>query len=101
MPKEYEVSYLSLAENDLVEILDYISTQSKSAAIAFLDNLDRSVTRLKKFPEIGSRPKDDRLQKLGYRIIIVDDYLVFYVVKEKEVEIRRIIHGRRRYEFLI
>ena len=101
MPKKYEVTYLSLAENDLKEILDYLSTQSKSAAITFLDNLDRSVTRLNNFPEIGSIPKDDRLQKLGYRIIIVDDYLVFYVVKEKEVEFRRIIHGRRRYEFLI
>ena len=36
-----------------------------------------------------------------YVFCFVDDYLVFYVVKEKEVEIRRIIHGRRRYEFLI
>ncbi|MEW5814500.1 MAG: type II toxin-antitoxin system Phd/YefM family antitoxin [Spirochaetota bacterium] len=32
-----------------------------------------SVARLKDFPEIGSIPKDDRLQKLGYRILSVDD----------------------------
>jgi len=87
MPKKHEVTYLSVAENDLIEILNYLSAQSKSAAITFLDNLDQNVARLKDFPEIGSIPKDIRLQKPGYRILIVDDYLVFCVAKEKEVEI--------------
>ena len=42
-----------------------------------------------------------KLKKLGYRILIVEKYLVFYVVKNKTVQIRRIIHGARRYDFLI
>jgi len=33
--------------------------------------------------------------------LVVDKYLVFYVVKSKTVQIRRVIHGARQYEFLI
>jgi plasmid stabilization system protein ParE len=32
---------------------------------------------------------------------MVHNYLVFYVVNGNQVEIRRILHGRRRYEFLL
>jgi plasmid stabilization system protein ParE len=46
-------------------------------------------------------PKDDRLKKLGYRMLIVGKYLVFYVVKANTVQIRRIIHGARQYSFLL
>lgn len=48
-------------------------------------------------------PKDNLLQYKGYRILIIQSYLVFYVIKENflEVEIRRIIHGKRKYVFLL
>ena len=51
--------------------------------------------------EIGVIPKDARLKKLGYRILIIGKYLVFYVVKTNTVQIRRIIHGARQYRFLL
>jgi hypothetical protein len=37
---------------------------------------------------------------MGYRMLVVDKYLVFYVVK-KIIQIRRVIHGARRYSFLL
>ncbi|NIM11580.1 MAG: type II toxin-antitoxin system RelE/ParE family toxin [Candidatus Aminicenantes bacterium] len=35
-------------------------------------------------------------------MLVVDKYLVFYVVKDqsKTVQIRRILHGARKYDFL-
>jgi len=33
--------------------------------------------------------------------LVIGNYLVFYVIKGKTVEIRRILHGQRRYDFLI
>jgi len=53
------------------------------------------------FPECSAIPKDERLQKQGYRMLIIGNYLVFYVIEEGVVEIRRIIHGSRKYSFLL
>jgi toxin ParE1/3/4 len=50
---------------------------------------------------LGSVPKDERLQRLGYRMLIVSKYLVFYVIKGEVVQIRRILHGSRQYQFLL
>jgi len=52
-------------------------------------------------PELGVIPKDERLQRLGYRMLIVDNYLVLYIVQHKTTQIRRILHGTRQYRFLM
>ena len=56
---------------------------------------------LEDFPFIGINPRDIRLQRLNYRILVVTSYLVFYVVMDDFVEIRRILHGNRKYQFLL
>jgi hypothetical protein len=33
--------------------------------------------------------------------LVVDKYLVIYVLKSKKVQIRRVIHGARKYSFLL
>ena len=96
-----KIRYLSTAQKDLDEIFDYIVRDKPSAAISMLEKFDRSISRLADNPEIGVVPKDDRLDKLGYRMLIVEKYLVFYIVKAKTVQIRRIIHGARKYGFLL
>jgi len=65
------------------------------------DTEPQSPSHLASNPFLGVIPKDERLKKLGYRMLIVDKYLVFFVVKTKTVQIRRIIHGARRYGFLL
>ena len=101
MIKLYEIRYLSTAEKDMVDIFKYIMKDNPLAAASQLDKFDRSISHLELNPFIGKIPNDDRLKKLGYRILIVEKYLVFYVAKNKTVQIRRIIHGARRYDFLI
>ncbi len=101
MSEPYEIRYLSTAEKDLIDIFEYIKKDNPSAAISQLEKLDKSVSQLALNPFLGVTPKDERLKKLGYRILIVDKYLVFYVVKTGTVQIRRIIHGARRYSFLL
>ena len=100
MEKKYKIEYLPSSAKDLTEIVDYIKIDSPQSALNFLDKIDESISRLEQFPFIGVIPKDIRLQSLGYRILIIDNYLVFYVVFDDIVEIRRIISGKRKYEFL-
>jgi toxin ParE1/3/4 len=97
----YKIRYLFTAENDLDDIFDYIMKDNPSAAVSLLEKFDHSISQLAVNPEIGVVPKDDRLKQLGYRMLIVGKYLVFYVVKANTVQIRRIIHGVRQYSFLL
>jgi addiction module RelE/StbE family toxin len=101
MNAPYEIRYLSSAEKDLVEILRYIEKDNPSAARSMLEKFDVSISQLALQPFTGVVPKDERLRKLGYRMLIIGKYIVFYVVKAETVQIRRIIHGARRYDFLL
>jgi plasmid stabilization system protein ParE len=101
MSKPYKIRYLSTAEKDLIDILEYITKDNPSAAISQLERFDKSISQLALNPFLGVVPKDERLEKLGYRMLVVGKYLVFYVLKTGTVQIRRIIHGARRYSFLL
>jgi addiction module RelE/StbE family toxin len=101
MSGPFDIRYLPTAEKDLDDIFDYIVGDNPAAAASQLEKFDRSISQLAFYPELGVSPKDDRLKKLGYRMLIVDKYLVIYVVKAKTVQIRSIIHGARQYSFLL
>lgn len=101
MNKKYRIEYLPIAQKDLEEILDYIQTDNPGVALKLLDQIDKAVSQLADFPLMGIVPKDFRLQYLNYRMLVVESYLVFYVVKDDTVEIQRILHGKRKYSFLI
>jgi plasmid stabilization system protein ParE len=59
------------------------------------------ISRLELYPFSGHPYTKN--QKLGdeYRLLVVEDYFVFYVVHDNDVEIRRVIYGRRSYEKLL
>ena len=101
MKKKYKVIYLPVAQKDLLDIFDYICEDDPAAASDFIDKLDKAITKLGSFPRSGAVPKDERLRLLGYHMLVFQNYLIFYVIKEKTVEIRRIIHGSRKYSFLL
>ena len=101
MKKKLKIKYLPIAQQDLFDIFDYIREDNPAAAKQFIDKIDKSISKLESFPQLGVVPKDDRLEMLGYRMLVIDNYLVFYVIKENMIEIRRIIHGSRKYSFLL
>ncbi|TEB10966.1 type II toxin-antitoxin system RelE/ParE family toxin [Pelotomaculum propionicicum] len=101
MPKRL-ISITEAAEKDLAEIVDYISNDNPAAALKLAGSIEQSILKLEDFPLSGAIPKNRRLIRKGYRILIVDSYLVFYVLPDNEtVEIRRIISGKRDYKFLL
>jgi len=100
MKNKYSIEYLAIAEKDLMEILEYIQTDNPSAAVQFLEEIDKVISKLADFPYMGYIPKDQRLIQLNYRTLVVENYQVFYVVFDEIVEIRRILHGKRKYDFL-
>jgi toxin ParE1/3/4 len=101
MDQTYQINYLPSAQQDLLEIIDYISQDDAQIAHAFVDELDTTISTLSTFPFLGLVPEDRRLQSLKYRVLVIQNYLVFYVVIEAEIEIRRILHGKRKYQFIL
>ncbi len=90
---KFSVRFLSIAEEDLLEIIDYLAAQHPSAAIAVLDHLERQFKELTRNPWLGRVPADTNLARLDYRVLVVSDYLIFYKVRGKTVTIYRIMHG--------
>ncbi len=91
----YKIRYLTSARRDLQDVFSYIFEVNPSAARKVLDDIHRSVSQLSTFPYKGRQLEDQILFEEGYRILTVDKYLIFYIVLESKIEIRRIIHSRR------
>ncbi|MBC7341617.1 MAG: type II toxin-antitoxin system RelE/ParE family toxin [Clostridia bacterium] len=105
MEKKYRLRYLKLAQSDLLDMVSYISGQlhAPQAATELIDKLDKAISQLEEFPFSGRPYQAKRTLEDEYRILVVENYLVFYTVQENEgiVEIRRIIYGKRNYERLL
>lgn len=101
MPSEYLIRYLPAAQDDLLSILKFISQDNPKAAAAFIDKLDNRIGNLKHHPLLGWVPRHPKLFEYGYRVLIIDSYLVFYVIHKKTIEIHRVIHASRNLDLLI
>lgn len=94
------VVYAPAAVRDLEAAYRYISRDNPSAAAAWLDRVDEALARLSDFPLSGRAPKDRVLRRRGYRVLVIGDHLAFHLVRPQRVEVRRVVHGRRRYPFV-
>jgi toxin ParE1/3/4 len=101
MANKYILRYLPVAVDDLISIFDWIANNSPATAAAFIEKLDQRIGSLKTHPFLGHIPRDDKLKSSGYRVLVIESYFVFYVVRAKTVEIHRIIHGSRNLDDII
>ncbi len=99
--ENYKVKIYPAAQQDLMEIIDYLNTLSEEAALRYYDLLTGQIASLSHMPERCPKPRDLALAARGYRCLIVENYLVFYIVSGDTVQIHRILYGRRDYRFLL
>ena len=94
-----------MAEEDLDEIYGYISTKlfAEIAAINLMDKIKNDIKRLARFPFSCNLVSDKLLKNKGYRKLIVDNYIVFYLANEaeKQVTIMRILYGASKYQDIL
>lgn len=101
MADKFTLRYLPVAVDDLISILDWIAIDSPVNAGAFIEKLDKQIANLEAHPFLGHMPRDEKLRNVGYRVLVIESYLVFYVVRGKTVEIHRIVHGYRNLEDIL
>lgn len=97
----YKINIFPTAKRDMEDVIAYLNTLSPEAALRYYDLLVDEIASLAKMPERCPRPKDLALAAKGYRYLIVQNYLVFYVVVGDTVQIRRILYARRDYQSLL
>jgi plasmid stabilization system protein ParE len=92
---KYTVRLLSIAEQDLVDLVSYVAAEDSRAAVEVLDHIEARLEALQSHPFVGRVPHNPKLTALGYRALVIDNYLVFYKVKGHAVLVHRILHGAR------
>ena len=93
----YKIKITQIAQDDLKSIITHIRLDNPDAAIRMYETLKESIGKLADFPLMGSVPLDTKIARQGYRMIVVDPYLVFYilVMEENTVEVHRVLHGKQ------
>ena len=99
--EQYEIRIFPTAQQDLLDVIDYLNTLSQDTALKYYDRLTSEIASLSKMPERCPRPRDLALAAKGYRYLVVGNYLIFYVVAGNVVQIRRILYARRDYRQLL
>ena len=87
----YKILISPIFEIDLAEIDFYLSEYPKKVK-RIIEKIDKALPVLANMPKIHPVYEDFPV----FRKMIVEDYLIFYLVNEKEknVEIHRLIYGR-------
>jgi addiction module RelE/StbE family toxin len=102
MPTDkYQIRLLRIAEEDLTEIISYIAVDNPIAANALADKIEKNFELLSENPTLGRIPRDEDIKNLGYRYIIIQNYIVFYTIEERTIFIHRILHGARNYKAVL
>ena len=101
--KKYELRFLPLFENDLTEIVEYISFTLKTptAAERLVDDVERAINNRLFCAESFEPFYSAKERKYPYYKISVRNFTVFYVVIDNVMEVRRILCNRRDFNNLI
>lgn len=97
----YKIKIYSAAKMDLNDIVSYLNTLSPQAAIKYYDLLVEKIGSLAELPQSCPFVRDVALKAKGYRFLMVENYLVFFVIKDDTVQIRRILYNKREYRWFL
>lgn len=96
---KYNIEYSKESKQDLIGIKQYIkyNLQEPETAERLIAKIRNGINTLKNNPEIYTIIDDELIKKLEIRKLIIDNYIVFYRIKNNNVEIVRVMYGRRNW----
>ena len=97
--RKYNIEYSKESKQDLIGIKQYIkyNLQEPDIAQKLISKIRKQIKSLKYTPEIYAIIDDDIIKKLEIRKLIVDNYIVFFRIKNDSIQIVRIMYGRRNW----
>ena len=97
----FSVRLLSIAEEDFTEIISFTASDNTKAAANLAGKIEKNLELLCNNPSLGKSPSDSDLKLLGYRYLIIENYLIFYTIEKRTILIHRMLHGARNYKSLL
>lgn len=99
MAEIYEVKITRQAQEQMAEIVDYISNELfvPEAASIFLDKMENSIMSLAEFPERFQLVKEEPWKTEEIHKLVVGNFLVYYWINkpEKKVQVTAVIYAKR------
>ncbi|MEA1880176.1 MAG: type II toxin-antitoxin system RelE/ParE family toxin [Campylobacterota bacterium] len=92
----HNIRYTKLAESDLASLFQVIYADKPNIAIEFIDKLDTFITLLEDNPYMGIACKEKNISQ-DCRVLIYEDYMIFYRLNNNEVVIIRILNTHYDY----
>ncbi len=103
--ESYKVFMTESATQDLNGLSSYIVYDLKEPSVAkkLVEKIKDSVMSLATLPLRHNLVSDENLASQGLRKTMVDNYIIFYIVSEKDktVAVVRILYGRRDWIHLL
>ncbi len=102
MNSRHQVVWTSVAENDLKEIIEYISVDSPHNALNILRKIKKKASSLYTLPERGRIVPELQDQGiLQYRELIVQPWRLIYRIAEQKIFVLSVIDSRRNVEDIL
>ncbi|NLK21990.1 MAG: type II toxin-antitoxin system RelE/ParE family toxin [Epulopiscium sp.] len=103
MESKYTLRYLPKYVEDLNEIVDYIVLKlySPGSAINLVNKIEKAILERSYCPLAFEPFKSNRKRKHQYYRIYVDNFVVYYVVIDGIMEVRRIVYKSRDADLVI
>lgn len=101
--KEYRIEYAADVRRDLQEIQHYIAVELRENTVAKkqIARIKKAISTLRTLPKRYGCVEWEPWSSMGMRRMPVDNYIVYYMVKENVVQITRIFYGGRNVEDII
>ncbi len=99
---KYTVYWTKIAQDDLIEIIEYISLDSLNTAEEIFGKIKKQTIKLENSPERGRIvPELDFHNISNYRELIITPWRIVYRIEEQKVYILSMIDSRRNFEDII
>lgn len=95
--KKYQLRYLPLFEQDLAETVSYITNVLKNpeAALKLVNDTETAILKRLEHPVSFEPYRSARKREYPYYRIYIRNYVVYYVVIDDVMEVRRFLYGKR------
>ena len=94
-----KVVFLPASKSDLLSIATYIARDNRRRAQSFVQDLRQTCKELGELPQAW--PLLPRYKSTGIRRRVHGNYLIFYRIRAKRIEIIHILHGAMDYEAVL
>ncbi|MBO5067467.1 MAG: type II toxin-antitoxin system RelE/ParE family toxin [Clostridia bacterium] len=97
---KYQLKIYPLARLDMEQIFNYIAVElcNPTAAIGQINDFEKAFDNICSFPESCPFINNEYVKDKSLRKLVVNNYIAFYRIRDKEIQVVRVLYGMRNYE---